>query len=122
METGCIAELTDQERQELTALTREGTPRARTVTWARILLAADAGQLDKDAVAALSTSRSTVFRTRRRFVEAGLEHALHDRRRDGGARKLSGREEALLIATACSAPPDGRARWTLELLAGEMAA
>lgn len=120
MDIRYIVELTDHERKELTALTRAGTPRARTVTRARILLAADAGHHDKDIVAALATSTSTVFRTRRRFVEGGLDHALHDRTRDGGSRKLTGKEEALLIATACSAPPEGRARWTLELLAGEM--
>lgn len=57
---------------------------------------------------------------KRCFVEEGLESALHDASRPGGARKLSGKEEALLIATACSAPPEGRARWTLELLADRM--
>src|SRR5204863_2149939 len=63
---------------------------------------------------------STVFRTKKRFVEEGLEAALSEELRPGGDRKLSSKEEALLVAVACSAPPKGRARWTLELLAGRM--
>ncbi len=63
---------------------------------------------------------STVYRTKRRFVLGNLELALREEPRPGAARKLSGKEEALLIATACSSPPEGRARWTLDLLAGEM--
>ena len=65
---------------------------------------------------------STVYRTKRRFVEGNLELALAEAPRPGAQRKLSGKEEALLIATACSAPPAGRARWTLELLADVMVA
>jgi transposase len=63
---------------------------------------------------------STVYRTKRRFVEGNLEGALCEEPRPGAARKLTGKEEALLVATACANPPAGRARWTLELLAGEM--
>jgi transposase len=63
---------------------------------------------------------STVYRTKRRFVEGNLERTLREEPRPGAARKLSGPEEALLVATACAKPPAGRARWTLELLAGEI--
>jgi transposase len=70
--------------------------------------------------ASLSVGESTVYRTKRRFVEGNLELALAEEARPGTARKLTGREEALLVATACSNPPAGRARWTLDLLAGEM--
>ena len=63
---------------------------------------------------------STVYRTKRRFVLGNLEAALSEEPRPGAGRKLSGKEEALLVATACSKPPAGRARWTLELLAGEL--
>ena len=59
---------------------------------------------------------STVYRTKRRFVLGNLEAALSEEPRPGANRKLSGKEEALLVATACSSPPAGRARWTLELL------
>ncbi len=68
----------------------------------------------------VSVGSSTVHRTRRRFVEGNLEAALSEEPRPGAARKLSGKETALLVATACSSPPAGRKRWTLDLLAGEM--
>src|ERR1700736_1118336 len=59
-------------------------------------------------------------RTKQRFVEGNLERALSEEQRPGAERKLTGKEEALLVATACARPPEGRARWTLELLAGAM--
>jgi len=68
----------------------------------------------------VSVGGSTVYRTKQRFVLGNLEAALSEEPRPGARRKLSGKEEALLVATACSKPPAGRARWTLELLAGEM--
>ena len=70
--------------------------------------------------ASVSVGESTVYRTKRRFVEGNLDLALSEEQRPHCGRKLSAKEEALLIATACSSPPEGRARWTLELLAGEM--
>ena len=63
-----------------------------------------------------------MYRTKRRFVEGNLGRALSEEPRPGADRKLTGKEEALLVATACSNPPEGRARWTLELLAGAMVA
>src|SRR3984957_6017378 len=63
---------------------------------------------------------STVYRIKRRFVEGNLERALSEEARPGAERKLTGKEEALLVATACAKPPEGRARWTLELLASAM--
>ena len=69
---------------------------------------------------ASASDGSTVYRTKRRFVLGNLEAALSEEPRPGASRKLSGKEEALLVATACSEPPEGRARWTLELLAGEL--
>jgi hypothetical protein len=64
--------------------------------------------------------RATVERVRKRFVEGNLDRALTDAKRPGGVRKLNGKQEALLVATACSTPPDGRARWTMQLLADKM--
>jgi hypothetical protein len=63
---------------------------------------------------------STVYRTKRRFVEGNLERALSEDPRPGAERKLTGKEEALLVAAACANPPEGRARWTLELRADAM--
>jgi transposase len=84
------------------------------------LLAADAGASDEEIARSVGVGGSTIYRTKRRFVIGNLEAALSEEPRPGADRKLSGKEEALLVATACSNPPEGRARWTLELLAGEL--
>jgi transposase len=113
-------ELSEVERGELRAMLSGGKRAARKLKRAQILLAADAGLPDETIATSLAVGGSTVYRTKRRFVEDGLERALDEGPRPGAARKLSGKEEALLVATACSSPPEGRARWTLALLAGEM--
>jgi transposase len=113
-------ELSEAERGTLQALLSGGKRAARKLKRAQILLAADAGVPDETIATSLAVGGSTVYRTKRRFVEDGLERALDEGPRPGAARKLSGKEEALLVATACSSPPEGRARWTLALLAGEM--
>ncbi len=112
--------LSDEERATLCALVARGRPSVREVKRAQLLLAVEAGATEAEIVRAVGTSEATIYRTRRCFVEEGLDAALHDAPRPGGRRKLSGKEEALLVATTCSAPPEGRARWTLDLLAGEM--
>ena len=113
-------ELSHAEREELTALLSGGKHPVRKLKRAQVLLAADAGVGDEAIVATVAVSGSTVYRTKRRFVEGNLETALSDEPRPGAERKLSGNEEALLVATACSTPPAGCARWTLELLADRM--
>ena len=113
-------DLSDAERSELEALLRGGRRAVRTLKRAQILLAADAGMPDETIAQSLGVGGSTVYRTKRRFVEGNLDKALHEEPRPGAARKLSAQEEALLVATACSRPPEGRARWTIELLAGEI--
>ena len=113
-------ELSEAERSELGSLLRGGQHAARKLKRAQILLAADAGVADETIAQSLGVGGSTVYRTKRHFVEGTLEEALHEEPRPGAKRKLTGQEEALLVATACSRPPEGRARWTIELLAGEM--
>lgn len=113
-------ELSQTERAELTALLSGGKHAARKLKRAQILLAADAGASDEAIVTSVGVGGSTVYRTKRRFVVGNLEAALSEEPRPGANRKLTGKEEALLVATACSKPPEGRARWTLELLAGEL--
>ena len=113
-------ELSQAERDELAALLSGGKHSVRKLKRAQILLAADAGESDAAVAASLRVGGSTVYRTKRRFVLGNLAAALNEEPRPGAARKLSGKEEALLVATACSSPPAGRARWTLELLAGEL--
>ncbi len=113
-------ELSQAERSELTSLLSRGKHAARKLKRAQILLAADAGASDENIATNVGVGGSTVYRTKRRFVLGNLEAALSEEPRPGADRKLSGKEEALLVATACSSPPEGRARWTLELLAGAM--
>jgi len=113
-------ELSQAEREQLTALLSGGKHAARKLKRAQILLAADAGTSDEDIARSVAVGGSTVSRTKRRFVLGNLELALSEAARPGAERKLTGREEALLVATACSSPPEGRKRWTLELLAGAM--
>jgi len=113
-------DLSEAERSELQAMLSGGKHAARKLKRAQILLAAHAGVPDEAIAASVAVGGSTVYRTKRRFVEGNLERALTEEPRPGAERKLSGKEEALLVATACSRPPEGRARWTVELLAGEM--
>jgi transposase len=113
-------ELSQAERDELCALLHGGKHAARKIKRAQILLAADAGASDAEIALSIAVGESTVYRTKRRFVTGNLDAALAEEPRPGAARKLSGKEEALLVATACAHPPEGRARWTLELLAGAM--
>ena len=120
MNIGYRVDLSDAERSELQTLLRGGRHAARKLKRAQILLAADAGMPDETIAQSLGVGGSTVYRTKRRFVEGNLDKALHEEPRPGAARKLSAQEEALLVATACSRPPEGRARWTIELLAGEI--
>ncbi len=87
---------------------------------AHILLSADEARTDKHIAQALHTSPSTVERTRRRFVEGGLEHALNESPRPGGKRKLDGHKEAYLMALACSNPPEGKKRWSMQMLADRL--
>jgi transposase len=110
-------ELTQYERSELLALLNGGKHPARKLKRAQILLAADTGVSDVDIATSVGVGGSTIYRTKRRFVEGNLERALSEEALPGAERKLTGKEEALLVATACSSPPAGRARWTLTLLA-----
>jgi transposase len=113
-------ELDEAERAQLRAMLSSGKHAARKIKRAQILLAADSGVGDEEIARTVSVGGSTVYRTKRRFVEGNLEAALSEEPRPGAPHKLSGKQRALLVATACSSPPQGRKRWTLDLLAGEM--
>ena len=115
-----VVGLTAQERGELEAMVANATTRARRLKRAQVLLAADAGRPDEAIAATIGVSAATIYRLKRRCLERGVEHALTDDPRPGAERKLSAKDEAVLVAVACSKPPVGRGRWTLELLAGEM--
>lgn len=115
-----LVTLTIEECEALTTLIQKGIVGVRKLNRAHILLLADEGESDEAIAEALHTSLSTVQRTRRRFVEEGFEAALHECRRPGKKRLLQGRQEAFLVALACSDPPTGRKRWTMELLADRL--
>ena len=115
-----IINLTDEERQSLLAMTRKGQIKARQMKRAMILLKANEGLSDPQIMSALGVSRPCVERIRKRFVLGGLERALKEDPRPGQKRKLDGRGEATLIATACSEVPEGHEHWTLRLLAAKM--
>lgn len=112
--------LTSDERQRLQALVSGGRGAVRQIKRAQILLAADVQSPDERIALHVGVGTSTVYRTKQRFVEDGLERALREAPRPGAPRKLGASDEALLVAVACSDPPSGRARWTLDLLAGEL--
>jgi transposase len=114
-----VVDLTAEERTTLEQLLQRGKSSARKLTRARILLQADEGLTDEEIATALEVGVATVERTRQRFVEANLE-ALNERPRPGGQRKLNGKQEAHLIAVACTPAPGGQARWTLQLLAEQV--
>jgi transposase len=121
-----IVTLTEEERQRLQEMLSRGKAAARKLTHARILLKADAppggpGWDDERIAEGLEVGRATVERVRKEFVEEGLEAALERRKpRRLYQRKLDGEGEAHLVALACQKPPDGRRRWTLQLLADRM--
>lgn len=126
MEKKYVVELSAEERQQLTDLVSKGKAMARKIRHAQILLKADqsprgSGWTDQQIAEAYGISTLTVGRIRQRLVEHGLEDALARRPHEQGARrKMDGAAEARLIALACSAPPEGRTRWTIRLLADKL--
>jgi transposase len=115
-----LVNLSDEEKQQLREVTSKGKIKARQMKRAMILLEANEGMSDPQIMKALGVSRPCVERLRKRFVMGGLEKALNEDPRPGQRRKLDGRAEATLIATACSQVPEGHEHWTLRLLAGKM--
>jgi transposase len=122
VEDGIVAKryrvaLTDEERERLEKLTRKGTASVRMVRRAQTLLLAAEERRDEDIAKALRIGVATVERTRRRCVEEGVEASLRERPRPGARPKLGPKEQAMVVALACTKPPEGRNRWTMQLLA-----
>ena len=113
-------ELTEAERSRLNEVSQRGKASVRTVKRALSLLKADQGLRDREIADVLLVNAATVARARKRYVEEGLEAAINDRPRPGQERKLDGKQEAHLIAIACSAAPAGHTHWTLQLLADQV--
>jgi len=115
-----LVKLSQDERAELESRIRKGRESVRKVKRALVLLAVDDGDKDEVIAEKVRVSAGTVARIRRRFAEEGLQAALSERPRPGKAPMLDGRQEAYVIALACSEPPEGRAKWTLRLLANRL--
>ena len=112
--------LTPEERQQLTDMTKKGVLSARVMTRARLLLLSDQGQKDRDVADRQGVSTATVAYTRRKYVEGGLQAALSEKTRPKQAPKLNPQQTAILIAETCSSAPEGRATWTMQLLADRL--
>ena len=134
MKTAPVIRLSREEREQLHNLVRAGKSSARVQTRARILLlAAERSVSSKGGRTRRSNSNRTigedllvsartVSRVRQRFVAGGLQAALGEHERSGRPTEIDGEAEAKLIMLACSEPPEGRSRWTLQLLADRMVA
>jgi putative transposase len=118
--------LTEEQRTELTQLTRSGTVPARTLTRARVLLLSDRSQgqtrTNKTVAEATGLHHITVGDLLRRFASEGLDATLYDKPRPGQTPKITGDIEAHLVTLCCSDPPEGTSRWTLRLLANKIVA
>lgn len=112
--------LSEAERAELHEMIAKGHGRARELRRAQTLLLADEKQSDQDIAAFLHVNPNTVSTPRRRYCEAGLSAALTEKPRPGKERRLDGKQEALLVALACSQTPAGRDHWTMQLLADKL--
>jgi transposase len=117
-----VVELTPKERSHLLAVVSKGKNKAQVIRRAHILLKSDEGKTDKEITELLYVSEDTVERTRACFWQEGVLAALDGKPIPGQEEKLDEVQEAYLTAIACTEPPDGRSRWTLELLAGRMVA
>lgn len=124
MTTKYHVQLSKENRQELKTRIRSGESSARTQTRARILLLSDENQekklSTKEIASALLCSLPTITHIRQKYVEGGMENALYDQPRPGAIPKITGEIEAHLTMLACSAPPEGRSRWTLQMLADKL--
>lgn len=115
-----LVKLTKNEISSLTTLLTRGATSARTITRARILDLLNRAERPSAIATLLQVTPQTVFNVKRRYLTAGLDAALHDRPRVGRPIQIDGKQRAQLTALACSTPPEGRARWTLRLLADKV--
>jgi transposase len=114
--------LTEEERQTLQEMLRKGSHASRVLNRARILLWAHEDRYDYEIAERVGVTPATVANVRKRYAQGGLEAALYDRPHPGRPPRLDGHQEAYLIALVQSAPPEGRQRWTLQLLADRLVA
>jgi transposase len=109
--------LRKNELRSLTTIIRRGTTTARTQSRARVLDLLHRGQHPDEIASVLQVSLQTIFNVKRRYLTNGLDAALFDQPRSGRPVRIDGAQRAKITALACSAPPEGHARWSLRLLA-----
>lgn len=112
-------QLTPEDVEALKKFTRNGTKNVREINRAYILLWLHKGKKMAEIEDFLDVERTAIWRTKKNYLEKGLDHAIKDNPRSGQPKKYKQKQEAEIIALACSDPPEGRQRWTLELLASE---
>ena len=112
----CV-KLKKHARQYLQKIVESGEEKARKITRCRVLLLADKGRTDQEISDALNVCLATIFNIRRRYSQGGLERAINEEARSGQPPKFKGKSMAKITALACSQPPEGRATWSLRLLA-----
>lgn len=108
--------LTSDEREYLEQFITTGTRKARAINRAKILLFADQGYTNKEISKMTGVHRQGIWRVKKRYVDEGLDSALHEKPRSGQPRKYTDKQKAEVIAMACTEPPKGRKRWTVRLL------
>lgn len=108
--------LSSKDRRLVSEVRASGLRQVREVNRAHILAALDRGVSESQIMGVLGVGRTAIWRTRRAYIEGGLELALHDVQRPGKPRQYGADVEAQVSALACSAPPAGAKRWTLNLL------
>jgi len=113
-------QLSDEEYLQLHQYVQRGHKSARAITRARILLLADEHMSDEEIIDTLGVDRKTIYRVRKNYHNHGLEKALQEKVRSGAPSKIDGRLEATLTLLACSSPPEGSTRWTLQLLTDKL--
>ena len=112
----CV-KLKEHARQYLQKIVESGEEKARKITRCRVLLSADRGKTDQEISEALNVCLATIFNIRRRYSQGGLKRAINEEARSGQPPKFKGKSMAKITALACSQPPEGRAKWSLRLLA-----
>ena len=111
-----IVRLADEVRQNLRQLVRSGTRPAQVVRRCLVLLKSDEGCTDEEISEHVGCSDRTVRTLRKQFCTGGIEQAIYDAPRSGRPETFTGRQRQQVVALACTDPPEGRQRWTLELL------
>lgn len=114
--------LREEEKVTIQQIIKKGASKARTITRARVLQLTDAGRKDSEICTALGLDRSVIYDTRKNYVKGGLHRAIYDLPHTGAKRKLTGEQEAQVVAIACTEAPVGADHWTLDLLVEEVKA